>query len=54
MKLRLLDVGPERGILLGVTIEVFLIMLGLGLANPILPLYAHSFCVGATAVGVLV
>lgn len=36
------------------TVEVFVIMLGLGLATPILPLYAQSFGLGATAVGSLV
>ena len=43
-----------RGIVLLLSAQVFLIMLGLGLVTPILPLYAQSFGVGAAAVGSLV
>lgn len=42
------------GIVLLLSAQVFLIMLGLGLVTPILPLYAQSFGVGAAAVGSLV
>lgn len=41
-------------ILLVLAIQVFIIMLGLGLAAPVLPLYGQSFGVGAAAVGSLV
>ncbi|HEX2254416.1 MAG TPA: MFS transporter [Thermoanaerobaculia bacterium] len=44
----------RREVLLVLCAQVFLIMLGLGLATPILPLYARSFGVGAAAVGSLV
>ncbi len=43
-----------RAIVLLLSAQVFLIMLGLGLVTPILPLYAQSFGVGAAAVGSLV
>lgn len=42
------------GIVLLLSAQVFLIMLGLGIVTPILPLYAQSFGVGAAAVGSLV
>lgn len=45
---------PSRRVLLVLAIQVFIIMLGLGLAAPILPLYAQSFGVGAAAVGSLI
>lgn len=44
----------ENEVLLLLSAQVFLIMLGLGLVTPILPLYAQSFGVGAAAVGSLV
>src|SRR5690625_2363209 len=43
-----------NSIILLLSAQVFLIMLGLGLVTPILPLYAQSFGVGAAAVGSLV
>lgn len=43
-----------RSIVLLLSAQVFLIMLGLGIVTPILPLYAQSFGVGAAAVGSLV
>lgn len=49
--------GPThgtRGVVILLSAQVFLIMLGLGLVTPILPLYAQSFGVGAAAVGSLV
>ena len=50
--------GPKkqsmRGVILLLSAQVFLIMLGLGIVTPILPLYAQSFGVGAAAVGSLV
>lgn len=54
MRIRLPHVGAHGGILLVLSVQVFIIMLGLGLATPILPLYAQSFGVGAAAVGSLV
>lgn len=54
MRIGLPDAGPHGGILLVLSVQVFIIMLGLGLATPILPLYAQSFGVGAAAVGLLV
>lgn len=47
-------VHSTRGIVLLLSAQVFLIMLGLGIVTPILPLYAQSFGVGAAAVGSLV
>lgn len=44
----------RREVLILLCVQVFLIMLGLGLATPVLPLYARSFGVGAAAVGFLV
>ncbi|HEX2164209.1 MAG TPA: MFS transporter [Thermoanaerobaculia bacterium] len=44
----------RREVLVLLCVQVFLIMLGLGLATPVLPLYARSFGVGAAAVGFLV
>lgn len=50
--------SPSRrgtgGVVILLSAQVFLIMLGLGLVTPILPLYAQSFGVGAAAVGSLV
>lgn len=54
MRVRMPEVGAHGGILLVLTVQVFIIMLGLGLAAPVLPLYAQSFGVGAAAVGSLV
>ena len=54
MRARLPDVGAHGGILLVLTAQVFIIMLGLGLATPILPLYAQSFGLNAAAVGSLI
>lgn len=54
MKLGFPNLGSSGAVLLVLAVEVFIIMLGLGLANPILPLYAQSFGVGAAAVGSLV
>ncbi|MFZ2491574.1 MAG: MFS transporter [Thermoanaerobaculia bacterium] len=54
MRVRLPDVGPHRDTLLVLTAQVFIIMLGLGLATPILPLYAQSFGLSAAAVGSLI
>ncbi|HEX7069552.1 MAG TPA: MFS transporter [Rhodothermales bacterium] len=50
------DPAEQRmgGVVLLLAAQVFLIMLGLGLVTPILPLYAQSFGVGAAAVGSLV
>lgn len=53
-RLRLFDTDGRGGVLLVLAVQVFIIMLGLGLAAPILPLYAQSFGVGAAAVGSLV
>ena len=53
-----MTVTPPRtkqgGVIVMLSAQVFLIMLGLGLVTPILPLYAQSFGVGAAAVGSLV
>ena len=54
MRARLPDVGAHGGILVVLTAQVFIIMLGLGLATPILPLYAQSFGLNAAAVGSLI
>jgi hypothetical protein len=54
MRARLPGVGAHGGILLVLTAQVFIIMLGLGLATPILPLYAQSFGLNAAAVGSLI
>jgi len=51
LKLGFPNLGSSGAVLLVLAVEVFIIMLGLGLANPILPLYAQSFGVGAAAVG---
>ncbi|MFH1086698.1 MAG: MFS transporter, partial [Chloroflexota bacterium] len=44
----------NRAVLVALLCQVFLIMLGMGLVGPILPLYASSFGVSAAAVGMLV
>ena len=51
---RLVGWSQNPGLLLVLAAETFLLMLGVGLVGPIMPLYAQSFGVGAAAVGSLI
>jgi MFS family permease len=44
----------HRGIFLALGVQVFLLMLGVGIVAPVLPLYAREFGVSVTAVGFLI
>jgi multidrug resistance protein len=45
--------GGTKGVLIALTAQVFLNMLGLGIVGPVMPLYAKSFGVSAAMVGML-
>ena len=45
---------PRKRVIWALTAQTFLVMLGIGLVSPIMPLYAQSFGVSAAAVGGLI
>jgi len=57
---QVVDIAPEpgsssqTGVLLVMTVSTFIVMLGIGVVGPILPLYAKGFGATTTMVGVLV
>lgn len=49
-----MDLINPREVVWVVSLEIFLMMLGVGMLNPVLPLYAQTFGIGTALVGLLV